>query len=300
MKQRENTAAQPALCRRRLRGRKRAAWLRTGVQTVFFFAMPGAFVAGFSGVKSLFQSVGAGQPLQWSGFVAALVALCAFTIVFGRFFCGYLCAFGSLGDFVYWLSGVVQKKVFRRRTQYRLPDRLTPLGQKVKYAVLALIVILCALNVYDSLGGWSPWSVFSFLTALRFSFSGYEIGVLLLLLIVAGMAVKERFFCQFLCPMGAVFSLLPILPFAMLRRDPENCLTGCQACKKQCPVSIRLEADGFQNGECISCERCATVCPRENLTRWDRRPGQNVALPVLFKAALFFALGAWLGLCRFL
>ena len=37
---------------------------------------------------ALIQAVGAGQPLAWTGFTMALVVLCLFTIVFGRFFCG--------------------------------------------------------------------------------------------------------------------------------------------------------------------------------------------------------------------
>ena len=63
--------------------------------------MPGAFVAGLNGVKAIFQAVGAGQPLAWTGFTMALVVLCLFTIVFGRFFCGWVCAFGALGLFLF-------------------------------------------------------------------------------------------------------------------------------------------------------------------------------------------------------
>lgn len=285
---------------RKKRRIRRNAWLRVGIQALFFFSMPGAFVAGFSGVRSIFQRIGAGQTLQWNSFVAALVGLCLFTVLFGRFFCGYACAFGSLGDFIYWLSGLVQTKVFKRKRQYRLPERLTPWGQKIKYILLCAIIVLCTLGVYDRVGGWDPWSVFSFFLARRFVLTGYWPGFVLLLLIVVGMACRERFFCQFLCPMGAVFALLPQLPFATLRRNPENCLKGCQACKKQCPVDIKLEPDGFKNGECVACERCAGVCPKNNLTRWDRKLFHDEAVAVVLKAALLFALGAYLGLCRFL
>ena len=37
------------------------------------------------------------------------------------------------------------------------------------------------------------------------------IGLVILLLLMVGMCVQERFFCRFFCPMGAVFSLLPVL-----------------------------------------------------------------------------------------
>ena len=95
---------------KRRKAQKRKAWLRAGIQFIFFLSMPGAFVAGFSGIKHLFLWIGAGEPLQVDSFVLALIGLCAFTILFGRFFCGYVCAFGGLGDGVFWLSGVVQKE----------------------------------------------------------------------------------------------------------------------------------------------------------------------------------------------
>ena len=68
-------------------------------------------------------------------------------------------------------------------------------------------------------------------------------GIGLLVLILLGMAVQPRFFCQFLCPMGAVFALLPVLPFARLHRQSDGCIPGCNACKQQCDVP---EAGGNQ------------------------------------------------------
>ena len=66
----------------------------------------------------------------------------------------------------------------------------------------------------------------------------------------------------------------------------------------RCPVDIKLEIDGFRNGECIACEKCAGVCPRGNLTRWDRRLLKNELIAVVIKSALLFGLGAVLGLVR--
>ena len=114
------TAAQ-----KRQRALKHRTWLRAGVQVFFFLTMPGAFVAGFSGVKHLFQWIGAGELLRLDSFVLSLIGLCGFTVLFGRFFCGYVCAFGGLGDFVYWLSGLVQKKLLHRKPKLGKPKLLT-------------------------------------------------------------------------------------------------------------------------------------------------------------------------------
>ncbi len=85
------TAAQ-----QRQRDQKRRTWLCTGVQLFFFVSMPGAFVAGFSGVKQIFLHIGAGEVLTADSFTLSLLGLCGFTLLFDRFFCGYVCAFGSL------------------------------------------------------------------------------------------------------------------------------------------------------------------------------------------------------------
>ena len=106
----EKTQAKPlTAAQQRQRDKKRRTWLRTGVQLFFFVSMPGAFVAGFSGVKQIFLHIGAGEVLSVDSFTLSLLGLCGFTLLFDRFFCGYACAFGSLGDAVWALSGLIQK-----------------------------------------------------------------------------------------------------------------------------------------------------------------------------------------------
>ena len=78
----------------------------------------------------------------------------------------------------------------------------------MKYLLLILIAVLCALGVYGKLTGTSPWDVFSRLTALKLPAAGYGAGIALFVLILIGMAAQPRFFCQFLCPMGAAGAAL--------------------------------------------------------------------------------------------
>ena len=229
-RQAEPVKKQPTAAQRMKQRRKRNALLRACIQAVFFVTMPGAFMAAFSGVKSIFLAISDGSALEMGSFVKALLGLGIFTILFGRFFCGFACAFGTMGDLVYWLSGIVQKKLFRRKKQIGIPAKFCPAMQMIKYGLLAVIVSACGLGVYNRFTqyNWNPWSVFSFFTSLNFTLNGYVIGGILLAAIVAGMALKERFFCQFLCPMGAVFALLPALP----------CTRGRRLCRIRCSGSV--------------------------------------------------------------
>ena len=296
----ETTQKRPlTAAQQRQRSAKHRALLRAVLQAVFFLAMPGAFVAGFNGVKQLFLYIGTGSVLQADSFVLSLLGLCGFTILFGRFFCGYVCAFGSLGDLVYGLSSLAQKKLLHKARPFRLPQKALRWGQLVKYGVLAAIVALCAANQYGKLTGWDPWEVFSRLTALRTPPAGFGLGIALFVLILVGMALQPRFFCQFLCPMGAVFSLLPVLPFAQLHRNGENCIEGCNACANRCPVGLKLDDESLRSGECISCEACVGTCPRSNIHRWDTALGGRFWVAAVAKAVLFFAMGVCLGFCRF-
>ena len=196
--------------------------------------------------------------------------------------------------------GLFKKKLFHRKKQLRLPERAVLLGQKVKYLLLAWLVALYVTRQEKMLTGASPWEVFSRLTALHLPPEGFGVGIGLLVLILLGMAVQPRFFCQFLCPMGAVFALLPVLSFARLHRQSDGCIPGCNACKQQCPVCLKLEETSLRSGECIACEACVGTCPKQNIHRWDTTLCKRLWLPVLGKVLLFFLLGCWLGFCRFI
>ena len=296
----QGAGASPLTARqaRQLANRKRTI-ARAAVQLFFFLTMPGAFVAGFNGIKYIFRQIGSGAVIEPTSFLAALIGLGVFTILFGRFFCGYVCSFGALGDLCYWLSGLFQKKILKRNRQFSLPQEYLPYFQKLKYINLVFVIVLTAFGAAGVLQGTSAWDVFSRLTALRLPESGSLIGIMSLLAVIAGMCLQSRFFCQFLCPMGAFFAVLPILPFAPLHRDPENCLRGCSACQKMCPAGIKLEPDGFRNGECISCETCTGICPRSNIAYPAAVLFKKDIAYVAFRALVFFILGSCIGLCRF-
>lgn len=244
--------------------RKRLRWGRVVIQVLFFILAPSLFSQAFGGVKEILTQIGSGEPVVWSAFAARLVLLCVITIVFGRIFCGWMCAFGALGDWIYQLSEWLHKKTGKKR-RVKIPEKWIPVLQKLKYVVLAVILICCFLGENSLITEYSPWTVFSLLSVGNIKLGGYTAAVLLFLILLVGMAVQERFFCQFLCPMGAVFSLLPELPLLRLKRNAAKCIPNCSGCIRQCPVHIKLGTEPLQEGECIRCGRCTAVCPSNNI-----------------------------------
>ena len=93
----------------------------------------------------------------------------------------------------------------------------------------------------------------------------YKVGIVLLILLMIGMCTQERFFCQFLCPMGTIFAIMPIAPSALFNRDKGTCPAKCGACKKRCPAHLDIDGDTPLSGECICCHACQGICPKRNI-----------------------------------
>lgn len=236
--------------------------MRWAIQLVFFILAPSVFNAAFNGIKYVAGQIGLMQAVEPTSFVVLLVGVLLFTVVFGRFFCGYACAFGTLGDAVYALFTPVRKVL--HIPDFPLPQKVQRGLQFVKFGILAAICVLCFTGAWQAISGYSPWTAFAGIVAG--SVDGIStVAFIVLGVIVLGMALVKRFFCQFLCPLGAAFALLPVLPVSQFNRCAGRCGKRCGKCQAGCPVGIYPDGQSFAMGECISCGKCADVCPLTNI-----------------------------------
>ena len=260
---------------------------RFAIQIVFFIFMPALFSVAFNGIKYLADQIHKTEMISWNPFLATFIVLLAFTVIFGRFFCGFACAFGSLGDWLYTLSSLVQKKT--RKKVFKLPDKVISKLLYLKFIVLIAIVGACLLGVYSQISYADPWELFASFRSGNFSLSGKAISGVIFLLIILGMLLIERFFCMFLCPMGAVFTLLPVLPFTAYNRKKNECIPGCTICKKTCPASISLGENDSNHGDCFQCGKCSMSCPKDNIRPAIRKFKGTEVWISLIKGAILFA-----------
>lgn len=266
------------------------------MRLLFFLLFPAVFATAFAGVKQIATQIGDGAPLELNSLTATLMLVLIFTILFGRFFCGFACAFGTYGDFLYELSTRVRKKMKKR--PLTLGTQAGKYLSKVKYGILAIILILCIGGKNLLIQKISPWDVFSRLQARNIP--TLSIGILIFLLISVGMIFEKRFFCRFLCPLGAIFSFLPVLPLSIPKRDREHCIPNCKACKLKCPANLDIasteEGDTVSMGECFSCGKCTQTCPRSNVHP-TCAPTKGTLLPwhlirgLLLLALFFYMIG---------
>ncbi len=88
---------------------------------------------------------------------------------------------------------------------------------------------------------------------------GWKAAVLVIVLI--GSVFIHRFFCKYLCPLGAFYALFNKFSFYRLNVEKEKC-TDCKKCEQVCPMNVEITRC-INSTECIRCGKCKAACPTE-------------------------------------
>ena len=236
--------------------------VRHTIQFLSFLIFPGLFITIFYSMKDIWISIVNGTFTfqdQVSN-ILITVSVMIITAIWGRFFCGFFCSFGAMQDLL-WAAG--------KHIQFpHISEKADRVMKTAKYFVLLFMVIGVWTFAVPQDSVWSPWTVFGSLTSLGTLPSKQivlSIGGLLLLLTVIGSLLIERFFCRYLCPLGALFTIVSHFRLFGIKRDSNKC-GNCRYCATKCAMAIPLyKYDKVSSGECVNCMKCVSACPRSNI-----------------------------------
>lgn len=216
----------------------------------------------FGALESLYTLLFMGSFIQkiYSGTVVLLILTVIIAILFRRSFCGLLCPFGALQE----LFGTIGRKVFKKR--FLMPAYIDKPMRYLKYIILLLTVAMAWYYGALWMAPYDPYSAYTHLSSFTDSIKEDPlviIGFVLLAITVVGSFIYDRFFCKYLCPVGAFYGMLGKLSPTKIERNADLCV-NCKKCNKACPVNIDVaKSEKITSTECINCNECVLVCPKK-------------------------------------
>ena len=183
--------------------------------------------------------------------------LILFGLLLGRLICGFLCPFG-----------LIQELLYKIRTPKLRKNRFTRILSYFKYVLLGVIIAIpliyagipsfckyvCPAGTFEgAIGLLSNGNNTDFFSMLGYLFT-WKFCVLVV--VVVASVFIYRFFCRFICPLGAIYSLFCRISMLGVKLDKDKCI-DCGLCIQGCKMDIKRVGDH----ECIQCGECISVCP---------------------------------------
>ncbi|MBN1936899.1 MAG: 4Fe-4S binding protein [Anaerolineae bacterium] len=247
---------------------------------------------------------------EWIPRLALALVTLALTLLLGRVWCGWLCPLGTLLEWVH----------LRSAARYALSISPRWRGVKNGLLILTLVAALfgnLTLLVFDPITIFTRTMTVAVLPALNGAITAAERFVyplplfrplvdglerilrgpvlpvkqplfalnLLIAALLAGLlalnALADRFWCRYLCPLGALLGWLSKI--SLLRPIVGPACNRCGVCAGACRLEAIDSTQGYQvmAGECTVCLDCLAACPTDGIGwrawnpekwRWGWRP----------------------------
>ena len=224
-----------------------------------FLAVTFLFLGLYSGAQlSIVNIVTFSQGLlhgfKWDNFlldplIFILWSFVALALLFwGRgVFCGWLCPFGALQELLN--EGARKLGIRQIQVPWPLHERLWP----IKYIAFLVILGLSLNSVTDAFKA-AEIEPFKTVIALKFQ-REFPFLLYAAALLFAGLFI-ERFYCRYLCPLGAGLAIPAKLKlFDWLKRRPQ-CGSECHICEVRCTVQAIDPIGRINPNECVYCLNC--------------------------------------------
>ncbi len=223
------------------------------------------------GVQGLFLiltlvSIRIGSPLINKLMIVTLI------FILGTYYCGWICAFGTIQDY---LSKFGKKYIKKRLV---IPEKYHRYLQWVRYISLfislgAVMTVLDSRKVFLSLISGRGMIAFS---------------IVFLIFILALSVFIDRPFCKYLCPEGARYGTLSMARLFTVTRNESSCI-NCSSCDRNCPMGLKIsETHSLNTPQCISCGLCINKCPVPDTLSLKLRNFKNPVTYVFFVAGIYF------------
>ena len=240
-----------------------------------------AFIGGRSNVSKIF-----------SGTMTLFFFTLVFALFFGRSFCGNICPFGALFEFI---AKIKKKKI-------EISPSIDKYLRYIKYLVLFFITYMAWKTASIWISPYDPYAAFAHLGTGQEILTEMPIGFIFLVLLIIASVFVNRFFCRYVCPAGALYALISKFSFLKIKRNP--CL-NCGTCTRTCPMGIDVKnLKEIKGGECIACGQCINNCPDSNKYLGFYLFGKKIktlSLVLITVLSFFFSLFVFnsIGLLRF-
>ncbi len=175
--------------------------------------------------------------LVWYAFMLFVVGS---TVLWGRVYCGRVCAFGALTQ--------LMDPIIPRKMRLEIPVRIEKHANRIKYVVLVglLAYYLITKDVTGPIRYAEPFWMFS-----RFGTTSMWIGLAVLL--TATLFVRNLY-CRFLCPVGATLGIISSVTTVFSIKRWSEC-KSCKICEKTCEWGA-IRGPQIVKSECVRCDDC--------------------------------------------
>ncbi len=200
--------------------------------------------------------IASGLTFYWPFFATALIPI-ALTVIFGRFFCGWICP----ATLIYELNSLVGG--WLNWAGYRTGNRR--FDRRLKYGVLAMGIVLSAITGSVLFAIVYPPAILGREIYYVIAFGGFGAGIIFFAVtLLFDLLVSRRGFCRYICPGGALYSLIGRYRIVRIKRIVETC-NDCAKCNVVCEFGLDPLRDDFGQ-ECNNCAACIAVCPTNAMT----------------------------------